>query len=81
MTSNSKDISTLNTLIATLIDSIDGYLKSAEDIHNAGFGEMFRARAQERQAVVEQLRRSPPLAAIQRAMAPYWRVRTEPFSA
>jgi uncharacterized protein (TIGR02284 family) len=56
MTSNSRDTTVLNTLIATLIDSIDGYQKSAEDIHNAGLGEKFRARAQERQTVVAQLR-------------------------
>lgn len=54
--SNSDQISTLNTLIATTIDSITGYENSAKDIDNQRFAEMFRQRADERQQVVEQLR-------------------------
>jgi uncharacterized protein (TIGR02284 family) len=53
---NSGQISTLNTLIATTIDSITGYENSAKDIDNQRFAEMFRQRADERQQVVEQLR-------------------------
>jgi uncharacterized protein (TIGR02284 family) len=53
---HSDEISTLNTLIATTIDSITGYENSAKDIDNQRFAEMFRARADERQQVVEQLR-------------------------
>jgi uncharacterized protein (TIGR02284 family) len=53
---NSGEISTLNTLIATTIDSITGYENSAKDIDNQRFAEMFRQRADERQQVVEQLR-------------------------
>jgi uncharacterized protein (TIGR02284 family) len=58
MTDNvhSDEISTLNTLIATTIDSITGYENSAKDIDNERFREIFRQRADERQRVVEQLR-------------------------
>lgn len=53
---NSDEISTLNTLIATTIDSVTGYENSAKDIDNQRFAEIFRQRADERQKVVEQLR-------------------------
>ena len=53
---HSDEISTLNTLIATTIDSITGYENSAKDIDNPRFAEIFRERANERQQVVEQLR-------------------------
>ena len=53
---HSEEISTLNTLIATTIDSITGYENSAKDIDNQRFAEIFRQRANERQQVVEQLR-------------------------
>ena len=58
MTDNvhSDEISTLNTLIATTIDSITGYENSAKDIDNQRFAQIFRERANERQQVVEQLR-------------------------
>src|SRR5881275_1514095 len=56
MTEHSEAISTLNTLIATTIDSITGYEDSAENIDNQRFSEIFRQRASERQEVVEQLR-------------------------
>ena len=46
---------TLNTLIGTLIDSIQGYQKAAADTSNARFAEMFNARAQERQQVLTKL--------------------------
>ena len=52
----SDEISTLNTLIATTIDSITGYENSAEDIDSQRFREIFRQRADERQRVVEELR-------------------------
>ncbi|HEY8591587.1 MAG TPA: PA2169 family four-helix-bundle protein [Sphingomicrobium sp.] len=54
--SNSDEIGTLNTLIATTIDSVTGYENSAKDIDNQRFAEIFRQRADERQQVVEQLR-------------------------
>jgi uncharacterized protein (TIGR02284 family) len=53
---HSDDISTLNTLIATTIDSITGYENSAKDVQNQRFAEIFRQRASERQKVVEELR-------------------------
>jgi len=53
---HSDEISTLNTLIATTIDSITGYENSAEDIDSQRFREIFRQRADERQRVVEELR-------------------------
>ena len=56
MTEHSEAISTLNTLIATTIDSITGYEDSAQNIDNERFREIFRQRASERQQVVEQLR-------------------------
>jgi uncharacterized protein (TIGR02284 family) len=56
MAEHSETISTLNTLIATTIDSIKGYENSAEDIKNDRLREIFRQRADERQQVVESLR-------------------------
>ena len=53
---HSDEISTLNTLIATTIDSITGYENSAKDIDNQRFAEIFRQRANERQQVVQDLR-------------------------
>jgi uncharacterized protein (TIGR02284 family) len=55
MTETSHDIRTLNGLIATTLDSIDGYQTSARDTDNARFAEMFSARASERQQVVTTL--------------------------
>ena len=56
MAEHSDTISTLNTLIATTIDSVNGYEESAQNIDNERFREIFRQRANERQDVVEQLR-------------------------
>src|SRR6476661_6991947 len=56
MAEHSDTISTLNTLIATTIDSITGYEDSAKNIDNERFREIFRQRANERQRVVEDLR-------------------------
>jgi uncharacterized protein (TIGR02284 family) len=53
---HSEAISTLNTLIATTIDSVTGYEDSAKNIHDDRLREVFRSRADERQRVVEQLR-------------------------
>ena len=53
---HSEEISTLNTLITTTIDSITGYENSAKDVDSERFREMFRQRADERQRVVEELR-------------------------
>ena len=43
------DTTALNTLIGTLIDSVEGYQKAAADTDNTRYAEMFNARAQERQ--------------------------------
>lgn len=56
MAEHSSAISTLNTLTATTIDSINGYENSAKDVDNERFREIFRQRANERQQVVEELR-------------------------
>ena len=56
MTDTSHDIRTLNGLIATTIDSVDGYRTSAQDVENSRFAELFTARASERSSVAEQLR-------------------------
>ena len=56
MAEHSETISTLNTLIATTIDSITGYEDSAQNIDNERLREIFRQRASERQEVVQELR-------------------------
>ncbi len=56
MSDTSNDISTLNGLIATTIDSVDGYRTSAQDVDNPRYAELFTARASERSSVAEQLR-------------------------
>ena len=56
MAEHSESISTLNTLIATTIDSITGYEDLAKNIHDERLREVFRSRADERQKVVEELR-------------------------
>ena len=55
MAEHSTEITTLNTLIGTLLDSVEGYQKSAEDIGDQQLGQRFRARAQERQQAVSAL--------------------------
>ena len=49
------DTTVLNTLTATLIDSVEGYQKAASDTTNQRYAEMFNARAQERQQAVTKL--------------------------
>ena len=56
MTDTSHDIRTLNGLIATTIDSVDGYRTSAEAVDSTRFADLFTARASERSSVAEQLR-------------------------
>lgn len=52
MTEHNETTTTLNTLIATLIDSVEGYQKSAGDVDNQRFAELFNARARERQQAI-----------------------------
>lgn len=54
---NSHDVTVLNSLIETTIDSVDGYRHSAGEATNEQFAEIFRKRAQEREEVVGLLRR------------------------
>ena len=54
---NSHDVTVLNSLIETTIDSVDGYRHSAGEATNEQFAEIFRSRAQEREEVVGLLRR------------------------
>ena len=53
---NQSQISTLNSLIETLIDSVTGYEDAASNADGSRFQEIFRTRAQERNRVVEELR-------------------------
>ena len=55
MADTSHDIRTLNGLIATTIDSVDGYTEAAKDSENPRFTQMFTARAQERRTVASNL--------------------------
>lgn len=57
MADTNHDISTLNSLIATTLDSVDGYREAAAEIENKTFAAQFTSRAQERQAVVADLQR------------------------
>ena len=56
MSDRQDEISTLNTLIGTLIDSVNGYEDAASNSEAGRFQQMFRERAGERQRVVEDLR-------------------------
>ena len=52
MSNHNENTVTLNTLIATLIDSVEGYEKSAGEVDNQRFAQMFTARAQERKQAI-----------------------------
>ena len=53
---NQDQITTLNELIETTLDSINGYEDSAGNIDNDRLRETFRQRADERQQIVQDLR-------------------------
>ena len=55
MADTDHDISTLNSLIGTTLDSVDGYTEAAKDAENSRYGQLFTARATERRAVVSDL--------------------------
>jgi len=55
MNETSHDISTLNTLIATTIDSVEGYTEAAKDSNSGRFGSIFTSRASERREVASRL--------------------------
>ena len=52
----SHDISVLNSLIETTIDSVDGYRRSAQEATNSRFSSAFLERANEREQIVSRLR-------------------------
>lgn len=56
MTDTSHDIRVLNSLIATTIDSIDGYRTSAKDVKSTDLKQRFLDRASERETMVASLR-------------------------
>jgi uncharacterized protein (TIGR02284 family) len=56
MADRQDEISTLNGLISTTIDSITGYEDAASNSEAGRFQQLFRDRASERQHVVEDLR-------------------------
>lgn len=47
-----KNVGTLNSLIATTLDSVDGYRKAADEANAEQFKDVFLSRANERQAIV-----------------------------
>ena len=49
---DNKNVSTLNSLIATTLDSVDVYRKAAEEANSAQFRDIFLSRANERQTIV-----------------------------
>jgi uncharacterized protein (TIGR02284 family) len=54
---NQDEITTLNTLTTTLIDSVTGFEDAASDIQGSSrLQQLFRERASERRQVVEELR-------------------------
>lgn len=55
MIASNHDISTLNGLIATTLDSVDGYTEAAKDSDTGRYGSLFTARATERRQVVSAL--------------------------
>lgn len=54
-TGDATDTAALNTLIGTLLDSVEGYQKAAADTDNTRYAEMFNSRARERQQAVTKL--------------------------
>jgi uncharacterized protein (TIGR02284 family) len=56
MFDKSHDISVLNSLIETTIDSVDGYRRSAQEATNSRFSAAFLERANERDQIVSKLR-------------------------
>jgi uncharacterized protein (TIGR02284 family) len=54
--STSHDVTVLNSLIETTIDSVDGYRRSAQEATNSRFSSAFLERANEREQIVSKLR-------------------------
>jgi uncharacterized protein (TIGR02284 family) len=56
MFGNDDTKTTLNTLLATLTDSIKGYRESAEQVESAEFRQLFLESADERSRIADELR-------------------------
>ena len=56
MLNQTHDVTVLNSLIETTIDSVDGYRRSAQEATQSRFSAEFLQRANEREQVVAQLR-------------------------
>jgi uncharacterized protein (TIGR02284 family) len=68
MLNRDHDISVLNSLITTTIDSAHGFEKSAEDVHCTCFEQLFRDFAAERRKVVD---RDPVRRLVGRQQRPF----------
>lgn len=55
MTDDSRDITVLNALISTLLDSVDGYEQSSSDTANSALAQKFDARAREREGAARRM--------------------------
>jgi uncharacterized protein (TIGR02284 family) len=55
-TTTEHDISVLNGLIATTIDSAEGYREAADDAKNPSFRSMFTTRAEKRREIAGELK-------------------------
>lgn len=55
MSDTSHDISTLNSLISTTLDSVEGYTEAAKETQNATFVTLFTSLAGERRQLVSRL--------------------------
>ena len=55
MTEHTKDTTVLNTLIGTLLDSVEGYRHAGEGVERADLASKFTARATEREGAVRAL--------------------------
>ena len=58
MTEHTKDTTVLNTLIGTLLDSVEGYRHSAEGVERADLASKSTARAAEREQAVRGLQQA-----------------------
>ncbi|MDZ4138040.1 MAG: PA2169 family four-helix-bundle protein [Erythrobacter sp.] len=56
MSQTSHDTSTLNNLIATTFDSVEGYREAGKNSQGDRFAAMFNARAVERESIIATLR-------------------------
>ncbi len=55
MSETSHEISTLNSLIATTLDSVDGYTEAAKETKNSSFTTLFTGLASERRQLASRL--------------------------